>query len=83
MGPEMAPLARVKATERRAAHGAEVGHLSILADEVAGLDRDLHLGGGLLQVVEHLGAVGELVELRVEQLRQPSARGSRRGCASL
>ena len=49
--------------------GADVGHLGIAADEVAGLDRQLQFGGGLMQVAEGLGAVGELDELGVEQLR--------------
>ena len=38
------------------------------ADQVAGLEGDVHLSGGLLEVVEDLGAVVELVELGVEKL---------------
>ena len=54
---------------RRTGHGAEIRDLAVVANEVAGLDGDVHLGCSLLQIVEDLGAIVELIELRVEQLR--------------
>ncbi len=70
MGPEMPPLGRVKTTAAGPGQRTNVGHLAVLANEVAGLERTFILGGGLLQVIEHLGAVVELVQLVVEKLRQ-------------
>src|SRR6185437_14128441 len=51
-----------------ATHGSDVRQLRVAADKVAGLDGELHLGGCLGKVIEDLGAVGELDELRIQQL---------------
>src|ERR1039458_1979587 len=53
----------------RTTHGANVRNLAVLADEVAGLDRHLHLRRGLLQVIQYLGPVVQLVGLLLEQRR--------------
>jgi hypothetical protein len=48
-------------------HGADVGHLAIGENEIAGLHAGAKLPGGALQIVFGLGAIGELLNFLGEK----------------